>query len=55
MVGKCPKCEEDLSSEDIRVEQWYTDEGTILNSKASVFRRYVLVCKKCETIIGFSS
>jgi len=55
MVGKCPKCEEALSLEDIRVEQWYTDEGAILNSKASVFRRYMLVCKKCETIIGFSS
>ena len=26
MVGKCPKCEEALSLDDIRVERWYTDE-----------------------------
>ena len=52
MVGRCPKCKEALFLEDIRVERSYTDEGAILNSKASVFRRYMLFCKKRETIKG---
>jgi len=52
MVGRCPKCKEALFSEDIRVERPYTDEGAILNSKPSVFRRYMLFCEKRETIKG---
>ena len=55
MVGICPKCEEGLSLGDISVERWYTDEGAPPNLNASVFRRHLLVCKKCGTIIGFSS
>jgi hypothetical protein len=46
MVGKCPKCQETLSVGEIRIERWYTDQGET---------RYMLVCKKCETIIGVSS
>ena len=46
MVGKCPKCEETLSLDDIRQERWYTGQGEA---------RYMLVCKKCETIIGVSN
>ncbi|UCE10736.1 MAG: hypothetical protein JSW61_02040 [Candidatus Thorarchaeota archaeon] len=54
VLGKCPKCGEELSLGDISVETWYTDEGALLNSNVSVFGRHMLVCKKCGTIIGFS-
>ena len=46
MVGKCPKCQETLSLNEIRIERWYTEQGET---------RYMLVCKKCESIIGVSS
>ena len=44
-IGNCPACNSMLSDSDI-------DEGTFLGS---VRKHYVYVCKKCETIIGFSS
>ena len=45
VIGKCPSCGQILTDRDIH-------DMTFLGS---VRRHYVYVCKKCETIIGFSS